>query len=252
MPLRPWHTLVVIPTYNERENLPTLVRKVIETTPFAVLVVDDASPDGTGRVADELVSAYPGRVAVLHRGGRRGLGRSYRDGFRHALHLGAEIICQMDADLSHDPGDLPRLVSASADADVVVGSRYIRGAAVANWPLHRLLLSRAGNAYVRIVTGLRLRDVTSGFKCWRRSALAAVMNQPLHSDGYAVQFEMLFHAARARMHLVEIPIIFVERREGVSKMSGRVIRESLMRPIQLLLSRPVHVAVDARALSSDV
>lgn len=247
-----WRMVVVVPTYNERTNLPLLIGQVMEQTGFSVLVVDDSSPDGTGQIAEDLSRSYAGRVAVLHRSPPRGLGRSYQEGLRRALELGAEVICQMDADLSHDPAYLPQLVAATDEADVIVGSRYVTGVSVANWPLHRLLLSLAGNAYVRMITGLRVRDATSGFKCWRRSALNRVLDSPLRSEGYALQFEMLFHAARARFRIVEIPIIFVERREGASKMSWRVMRESLLRPLQLMLSRPSRAPVDAHPRSSEM
>jgi dolichol-phosphate mannosyltransferase len=235
MPPASWHTLIVIPTYNERSNLPVLVRRILDETPFSVLVVDDESPDGTGRIADELAAEHVTRVTVLHRTPPRGLGRSYLDGMRRAIALGAERICQMDADLSHGPEYLHALVDAAAEADVAVGSRYLTGISVANWPLRRLLLSLAANKYVQIITGLPVHDATSGFKCWRRSALERVLEQPINSDGYALQFEMLFHACRHRQRVVEVPIIFVERREGASKMSGRVILEAMLRPITLRL-----------------
>ena len=238
MPSASWHTLIVIPTYNERLNLPVIVQRIIDDTSFSILVVDDASPDGTGHIADQLAASYPARVTVLHRSPPRGLGRSYVDGMRRALALGAQRICQMDADLSHGPEYLAALVDATAKADVAVGSRYATGVSVANWPLRRLLLSVAANQYVRLVTGLPVRDATSGFKCWRRDALARVLEQPLHSDGYALQFEMLFHAYRGHQRIVEVPIVFVERREGASKMSWRVIFESMLRPLSLVLRRP--------------
>jgi dolichol-phosphate mannosyltransferase len=242
MPSASWHTLIIIPTYNERANLPVLVRRILSETPFSVLVVDDASPDGTGRVADELAAEHAARLSVLHRTPPRGLGRSYLDGMRRALALGAQRICQMDADLSHGPEYLPALVEAAADADVVVGSRYVKGVSVANWPLRRLLLSLVANKYVQVVTGLPVCDATSGFKCWRRDALARVLEQPIKSDGYALQFEMLFHACRQGSRIAEVPIVFVERREGASKMSKRVIFEAMLRPITLAVShRPSSV-----------
>jgi dolichol-phosphate mannosyltransferase len=209
-----------------------------------VLIVDDNSPDGTGQVADALASAHPDRVAVLHRKGPKGLGHSYIDGMRRALELGAELICQMDADLSHDPRYLDALVAATGSADVAVGSRYITGVSVANWPLRRLLLSIGANEYVRIVTGLPVRDTTSGFKCWRRETLALVLQQRLRSQGYALQFEMLYHAYRFRRRIVEVPIVFVERREGASKMSWRVIGESMLQPLRLVFSGRSRVASD--------
>lgn len=254
------HTLVVIPTYNERVNLPLITQRIMRETPLSVLVVDDNSPDGTGEIADQLASQHADRMTVLHRTGPRGLGRSYLDGMRHALALGAERVCQMDADLSHGPEYLEALVNATSHADVAVGSRYLTGVSVANWPLRRLLLSVGANAYVRLITGLPVRDTTSGFKCWRREALIEVLAQPIRSEGYALQFEMLFHAHRFGRRIVEVPIVFVERREGASKMSGRVILESMLRPLALVLSRPVptpahaarHVAADLRELATDL
>jgi dolichol-phosphate mannosyltransferase len=243
-----WKTIIVIPTYNERFNLPTIVDRVLRETSFSVLIVDDASPDGTGVVADELAAAHGDRVSVLHRVAPRGLGRSYIDGMRRALALGAERICQMDADLSHGPEYLDDLVAATARADVAVGSRYIRGISVAYWPLRRLLLSLVANAYVRLVTGVRVRDATSGFKCWRRDALATVLKENLRSEGYALQFEMLFFARRHGYEIVEVPFIFVERRDGASKMSPRVMFEAFVRPLQLVWRRggkpPDQTALD--------
>jgi dolichol-phosphate mannosyltransferase len=227
-------TFVVIPTYNERTNLPVLVRRILDTTECAVLIVDDESPDGTGAVADELSVDHPTRVMVLHRQPPRGLGRAYIDGLRSALERGADIVCQMDADLSHPPEYLPQLLRSLDHADVAVGSRYATGVSVSNWPLRRLLLSIGANFYVRCITGLPVRDVTSGFKCWRREALDAVLRSGVRSDGYALQFEMLFQARRANFRIVEVPIIFIERLEGASKMSGRVIWESILRPLQLV------------------
>ena len=237
MPFAP-HTLIVIPTYNERTNLPVLVQQVIKTTSYSMLIVDDRSPDGTGAVADQLAAAHPDRISVLHRTPPRGLGRSYLDGFSRALELGAELICQMDADLSHGPQYLPALIDATQHADVAVGSRYVTGVSVANWPLRRLLLSVAANRYVRLITGLGVYDATSGFKCWRRTALAAVLDKRLRSRGYALQVEMLFHAARNGSRITEVPIVFYERIGGVSKMSARVIVESFLRPIHLVLTDP--------------
>jgi dolichol-phosphate mannosyltransferase len=234
-------TLVVVPTYNERVNLPVITHRIMRETTLSVLVVDDQSPDGTGALADDLASQYASRMDVLHRKGPRGLGRSYIDGMRYALASGAERVCQMDADLSHGPEYLQALVDATNSADVAVGSRYATGVSVANWPLRRLLLSLIANGYVRTITGLPVRDTTSGFKCWRREALWRVLQQPLMSQGYSLQFEMLFHAFRARQRIVEVPIVFVERQVGASKMSGRVIWESVWRPLALVLSRPPAV-----------
>jgi dolichol-phosphate mannosyltransferase len=226
--------LVVVPTYNERENLPVLVAGILACEGFSVLVVDDGSPDGTGGVADTLAAAHPGRVEVMHRTGPRGLGRSYVDGLQHALaNSPADLICQMDADLSHDPQYLPALAAAARTHDVVIGSRYLNGVSVVNWPLRRIILSAFANRYIRRVTGLSPRDCTSGFRCWRRDALARVPLGSMVSDGYAFLVEMLYEAARRGCSFTEVPIIFVERRAGQSKVSTRVLVESLIIPWRL-------------------
>src|SRR6187402_3556384 len=192
------NALAVIPTYNERENLPILARGVLAHPGFRMLVVDDGSPDGTGDVADGLAREYPGRVDVMHRTGKRGLGRSYIDGLRHALaNTDAELICQMDADLSHNPEHLPALTAAATNADVVIGSRYLNGVSVVNWPLHRIFLSAFANRYIRAVTQLTPRDCTSGYRCWRREALEKLPLDSVVSDGYAFLIEMLHEASRS-------------------------------------------------------
>jgi dolichol-phosphate mannosyltransferase len=230
------NALTVVPTYNERDNLPLLARGVLAHEGFRMLVVDDRSPDGTGEIADRLVSQYPGRVEVMHRTGKRGLGRSYIDGLRHALaSTDAELICQMDADLSHNPEYLPALTAAAANADVVIGSRYLNGVSVVNWPLHRIFRSTFANRYIRTVTGLSVSDCTSGFRCWRREALQRLPLDSMVSDGYAFLVELLFDAARNGARIAEVPIIFVERREGQSKMSSHVILESIFMPWRLKL-----------------
>jgi dolichol-phosphate mannosyltransferase len=230
------NVLVVVPTYNERENLPVLVAGIMAHEGFRVLVVDDGSPDGTGGVADTLAAAHPGRVEVMHRTGPRGLGRSYVDGLRHALaDSDAELICQMDADLSHDPQYLPALAGAAHTHDVVIGSRYLHGVSVVNWPLRRIFLSAFANRYIKGVTGLSPRDCTSGFRCWRRDALARVPLGAMVSDGYAFLVEMLYEAARRGCSIAEVPIIFVERRVGQSKVSTHVLFESLITPWRLRL-----------------
>jgi len=232
------NVLVVVPTYNERENLPLLARGVLAYPGFRMLVVDDGSPDGTGDVADALVAEYPGRVEVMHRTGKRGLGRSYIDGLRHAISsTDAELICQMDADLSHNPEYLPALTAGAATADVVIGSRYLNGVSVVNWPLHRIFLSTFANRYIRAVTQLSPTDCTSGFRCWRREALARLPLDTMVSDGYAFLVEMLFDAARNGSRISEVPIIFVERRQGQSKLSSNVIVESVIMPWRLKLRR---------------
>jgi len=225
--------LVVVPTYNERENLPPLVEQLMLHANVRVLVVDDQSPDGTGAVADGLARTYAGRVDVLHRTGRRGFGLSYIDGLSRALKEPVDLICQMDADLSHDARQLPSLVAAAAHADVVIGSRYVPGGRIVNWPVHRQLLSRAANAYIRTVTRLPARDCTTGYRCWRREALAKLPLDQFVSDGYSFLIEMLFLAAGLGLRVAEVPITFVERRMGQSKVSGAVLLESALTPWRL-------------------
>jgi dolichol-phosphate mannosyltransferase len=230
------NVLVVVPTYNERDNLPQLVRGVLAHQGMRMLIVDDGSPDGTGAVADALSAENPGRIEVMHRSGRRGLGRSYIDGLHRAVATpGVELICQMDADLSHNPEYLPGLVAAAEDADVVIGSRYLYGVSVVNWPLHRIFLSACANRYIRAVTRLSASDCTSGFRCWRRDALAKLPLDEMVSDGYAFLVEMLFDAARNGCRIAEVPIIFVERRQGQSKLSSGVLVESVIMPWRLRL-----------------
>lgn len=226
--------LVIVPTYNERANLPLVAEGLMRHATVRLLVVDDQSPDGTGEVAEKLRRQYPGRIDVLHRTGRRGLGRSYVDGFRLALAGSADVIGQMDADLSHDPAQWPSLVRATSDADLVIGSRYVKNGAVVNWPLRRQILSRFANFYVRTVTRLRARDCTSGYRCWRRSALATLPLDRISSDGYSFLVETLFMAARRGARIGEVPITFVERRHGESKMSREVLAESILMPWRLV------------------
>jgi dolichol-phosphate mannosyltransferase len=226
--------LVIVPTYNERANLPVLVPALMAHAGVRVLIVDDQSPDGTGEVAEALARQYRGRVEVMHRTGRRGLGRSYIDGIKRAIGEPVDVICQMDADLSHDPKHLPDLVAATAGADVVLGSRYIPGGAVVNWPRRRLLLSRFANLYIRAVTRLGAHDCTTGYRCWRRTALAGLPLDSFFSDGYSFLVEMLFVAARSGCRIAEVPITFVERREGESKVSRAVLLESAITPWRLI------------------
>jgi dolichol-phosphate mannosyltransferase len=218
--------LIVIPTYNERENLGDLVPRILAVDPrFEVLVVDDGSPDGTGQLADEMAAKVP-RIQVLHRPGKMGLGSAYRQGFRFALERGFDLVFEMDADFSHDPASLPAFVSAIRDADLVIGSRYLNGVTVVNWPMGRLVLSFAANRYTRLVTGLPLNDATAGFKCFRREVLAAIDLDNVRSDGYSFQIEMNFKAWKKGFRLKEIPITFSDRRVGISKMSKRIVREA--------------------------
>ena len=230
------NVLVVTPTYNERDNLPLLTAGVLKHDGFRLLVVDDGSPDGTGAIADRLALDHPGRVEVMHRTGVRGLGRSYIDGLLHAIREGrADFICQMDCDLSHDPEYLPSLVNAAASNDLVIGSRYMNGGvSVVNWPIHRILLSAFGNRYIRFVTNLAVSDCTSGYRCWRREALARLPIAAMVSDGYAFLVEMLFEAKRRGFRIDEVPIIFIERRLGQSKLSSNVLIESLIMPWRLV------------------
>ena len=232
------NVLVVVPTYNERDNLPLLVAGILKHDGARVLVVDDGSPDGTGAIADQLARDNPGRVEVMHRTGPRGLGRSYVDGLQHAIAEGrAEFICQMDADLSHNPEYLPDLLAAAAAHDLVIGSRYLHGVSVVNWPLHRIFLSAFGNRYIRFITSLSTSDCTSGYRCWRREALARMPIANMVSDGYSFLVEMLFAASAAGLTFAEVPITFVERRQGESKLSKAVLLESAITPWRLVASR---------------
>lgn len=235
---RTLNVLVVTPTYNERENLPLLARGVLAHEGYRMLIVDDASPDGTGQIADELAREHPGRIEVLHRTGVRGLGRSYVDGLKMAIaRQDVDLVCQMDADLSHDPAYLPSLADATADLDLVIGSRYLNGVSVVNWPLRRIFLSAFANRYIRTVTSLTAHDCTSGFRCWRREALARIPLDRMVSDGYAFLVEMLFEARRRNCRIGEVPIIFIERRQGQSKVSTAVLLESLITPWRLRFRR---------------
>lgn len=227
-------TLVIVPTYNERANLPPLVAGVLAHAGVNLLVVDDQSPDGTGDLADDLARRHLGRMTVMHRSGLRGLGRSYIDGIKAAIGEPVDLICQMDADLSHDPSELPSLIAATSRADVVIGSRYVEGGAIVNWPNRRRLLSRFANVYIRTVTRLGAKDCTSGYRCWRRDALAGLPLDRFFSDGYSFLVEMLFVAARRGCRIAEVPITFVERREGESKISRAVLLESAVTPWRLI------------------
>ena len=229
--------LVVVPTFNERANLPILVSGLMRHHDVRVMVVDDQSPDGTGEVAEALAREHAGRIEVVHRTERRGLGRSYVDGLKKAIREPVDVVCQMDADLSHDPAHLPDLVAAADRADVVIGSRYIPGGQVVNWPRRRRLLSRLANLYIRAVTRLSARDCTSGYRCWRREALAALPLDRFVSDGYSFIVEMLYVASQRGCGIAEVPITFVERRLGESKLSGAVLLESAITPWRLVATR---------------
>jgi dolichol-phosphate mannosyltransferase len=228
---------VVVPTYDEADNVRPVTAAILEALPYAtILVVDDGSPDGTGQIADELAASDP-RIRVRHRTAKQGLGRAYLDGFRVALDGGAGIVVQMDADLSHDPAALPSLVEPirTDAADLVIGSRYTRGGGVVDWGLGRRLISRMGSVFARIVLGLLPHDLTGGFKAWRAATLAAVPFDGVHAGGYVFQIEMTFRASRAGARLVEVPITFRDRRVGQSKMSRRIVVEALVVVVQLRL-----------------
>ena len=228
-------TLVIIPTYNERENLEPLVRAVLDQDPsIEALVVDDGSPDGTGDLADALAREL-GRVHVLHRSGKQGLGRAYVAGFRYALDHGYDRVMEMDADFSHRPQDLPSLLEASEAADVVVGSRNIVGGRAENWSALRHFISKGGSVYARLLLRLPIHDCTSGFKCFRRSALALLDLDALKSNGYAFQVEVNYACTRAGLRFAEVPIVFPDRQKGVSKMSWRIAVEAAVLVMQLCL-----------------
>ena len=229
--------LVIVPTYNERENLPVLIEELMRHPQVRVLIVDDQSPDGTGELADGLAGTHAGRIDVMHRTGQRGLGRSYVDGIAWGIHEPVDIICQMDADLSHDPRHLPALLAASERADVVIGSRYVPGGAIVNWPRRRRLLSRLANIYIRQITRLGPRDCTSGFRCWHRETLASMPLNRFISDGYSFLVEMLYVTAGQGSRIAEVPITFVERRQGQSKLSRAVLIESALTPWRLVARR---------------
>ncbi len=220
--------IVIVPTYNERQNIVRLIEQVLAQDPrLDVLVVDDNSPDGTGALVDEL-AAGNGRVHALHRERKLGLGTAYIAGFRWALARGYSYVFEMDADFSHDPAHLPQFLAAIQDADLVLGSRYRFGkVTVVNWPMARLILSYSANIYARIVTGLQLYDATGGFKCFRREVLQAIDLSDVRSNGYAFQIEMSFRAWKRGFRIAEIPIVFVDRTEGESKMSKRIVREAV-------------------------
>lgn len=219
--------VVLVPTYNERDNLATLVGRVLQEAPQVdVCVLDDASPDGTGDLADGLAAADE-RVHVLHRARKNGLGAAYLHGFAWALDRGYDAIVELDADGSHRPQDLPRVIAAAAHADVVIGSRWVRGGEVVNWPRRRKALSLGANAYTRIWLGMPVRDATAGFRLYRADALRAIDLHEVASQGYCFQVDLTWRAVRAGLVVVEVPITFVEREHGVSKMSGDIVRESM-------------------------
>jgi dolichol-phosphate mannosyltransferase len=228
------NTLIVMPTYNERENLPRMVQRLL-SLPVKVdlLVVDDNSPDGTGKLADELAARHP-EVHVLHRQEKNGLGRAYIAGFKWALARHYEFVFEMDGDFSHNPDDVPAFLEAAENADLVLGSRYVNGIRIINWPLHRLMLSKGAAAYVKIITGMPITDPTGGYKCFRRSALQALNLDEVQSNGYSFQIELTHKLWRQGYRVAEVPIIFTERVQGHSKMSGHIVTEALRMVWKLL------------------
>ena len=234
-PVSPKQALVILPTLNEAKNLPLLVPKVLAHDGFRLLIVDDRSTDGTGDVADELARQFPGRIEVLHRTGTRGLGLSYAEAFLQAAATDVDVICQMDADLSHDPQHLPQMVAATDQYAVVVGSRYTAGAGLVDWPSYRAALSRCANAYVRAVTGLHARDCTSGYRCWRRATVQRMRWDRIGAEGFAFLVETLCETVQMGCAIGEVPVVFVGRRHGASKLTVRVFRESLIVPWRVLM-----------------
>ena len=242
-------TLVVVPTYNEALTLPRVAEWLLAVADAAddeisMLVVDDNSPDGTGAIADALAAADD-RVSVLHRPGKGGLGPAYRAGFAWGLERGFDVLCEMDADLSHNPSDIPRLLAALVGADLVIESRYVPGGGVIDWPWHRLALSKGGNRYVQAMTALPVQDATAGFRAFRRPVLEELDLSTVRSDGYSFQLEMVLRTWRLGFRVIEVPITFVERTEGASKISRSIILEALWRVLQWGLqgprtSQPVH------------
>lgn len=220
-------TLVIIPTYNESENIEKIVPEILEKDPsIDVLIVDDNSPDGTGELADKMVEKNS-KIFVMHREKKAGLGTAYKTGFRYALENGYDYIFEMDADFSHDPKYIPSFLEAIKEADLVLGSRYISGVNVINWPMSRLLLSYYANVYTRWVTGLPVKDATGGFKCFRRKVLESVDLDKVKSEGYSFQIEVSLRAWKRGFKIKEIPIVFEDRREGKSKMSKKIVREAV-------------------------
>ena len=229
--------LVVVPTYNERENLPKLVDRLLSAQEeLEILVVDDSSPDGTGKWAEGLASSNP-RIHLLSRTAKNGLGRAYIDGFQWAISHGYDLIVQMDADFSHNPDDVPKLLVGikEGEADLVIGSRYVGGIRVINWPLKRLVLSVGASYYVKWITGLSVWDPTGGFKCWRRRTLESIDLSTIRSNGYGFQIEMTHRVWRRGLRVVEVPIIFADRIEGTSKMSKKIVFEALFMVWTLLI-----------------
>src|SRR5216117_3461184 len=233
-------TLVVVPTYNERENLPPLVQRLLGlSVTVDLLVVDDNSPDGTGKIADQLAAQFPS-IHVLHRTEKTGLGRAYIAGFKWALEHGYDFVFELDGDFSHNPDDIPMFLEAAKDADLVLGSRYLNGIRIINWPLSRLILSKSAAKYVHVVTGMPFTDPTGGYKCFRRRALEAIKLDQVRSNGYSFQIEMTHKLWRQGMKVVEVPIVFTDRFQGHSKMSGHIVREAFFMVWRLWLQNKMR------------
>ncbi len=219
--------LVVIPTYNEAENIPKLVPAVLRQAPdLDILVVDDGSPDGTGQIVKDIMTGNS-RVSLIERQGKQGLGTAYVAGFKFAIERGYDLVFEMDADFSHNPNDIPQFLEKIKNADLVIGSRYVNGVRVLNWPMNRLLLSYSANVYTQIITGLPIHDATGGFKCYRIETLKAIDLDKIKSNGYAFQIEISFKVWKKGFRLVEIPIVFLDRRVGISKMSRSIVYEAV-------------------------
>jgi len=242
--------VVILPTYNERANLATLIPHILADSRFHVLVVDDNSPDGTADLVREMASDYPGRLHLICRPGKLGLGTAYLTGFRWALDREYDLICEMDADFSHDPETLPRLIEAARHADLVLGSRYVPGGGTVNWSPLRRFISRGGSTYARLILGLPYRDLTGGFKCFRRRVLESLDLDTIQSSGYAFQIELTYRAHRAGFRIVEVPIRFEERRAGQSKMSMQIVAEALIRVWQMRLSGAAPLLTPGRSTLS--
>ena len=229
-------SIVIIPTYNEKENIEKIIRKVFSLPhEFHILIVDDGSPDGTGNIVKNLQRQFPQKLFIMERSGKQGLGRAYIAGFHWAIERKYDYIFEMDADFSHNPDDLIRLRNACANegADVAVGSRYVKGGKVVNWPLKRVLLSYYASVYVRIITGMNIKDATAGFKCYKRKVLETIELDKIRFVGYAFQIEMKFTAWKYRFKIKEVPITFTDRIEGMSKMSGNIIKEAALGVVEL-------------------
>lgn len=241
--------LVIVPTYNERDNLPPLIERLLKLpVPVEVLVVDDNSPDGTGQLADEIAAKHP-QVKVLHRQEKNGLGRAYIAGFKWALERDYEFIFEMDGDFSHNPDDVPSFLKAAQDADLVIGSRYRNGIRVINWPLKRLMLSMGAGKYVRLITGMPISDPTGGYKCFRRKTLQALDLDAIRSNGYSFQIEMSHKIWRQGLRIAEVPIVFTDRFVGTSKMSRKIVWEALFMVWRLLFQNGLRRWPKAKAHS---